>query len=440
MSITKDLEIKISNGEARLSEEVYVYQKDRGVELRLKLNLIRINYRSAVRSSLFEVSTLFAGATILKPNGEIIGREKVEIVDNIISFTIDEEFTDQVDEIGIYKIQFHLYDLEDNRISIPPIQFEVKELLANIDEDGSSKFGRVDFSNTDTCLVTDDGKEMEIFIDGKYIKTVWNGGDFITSVKLNKIEEAIEYLSEEVVVLKNEFGTLDNGVENLNHKLSNVLTNDNHLNIEMIPYSTANDINITSVKDALDKLLYVDLVISFNSNIATTLEKGMVVDTILFNWSYNKKIVSQIFNNETLNVDVRTYAYSTPLSSNKTFTLIANDGTKGFSRNISFSFLNGRYWGVSNSTSYDSGFINGLSKELSSSRNKTFTVNCGADQHIYYCIPTSFGTPTFTVGGFSGGFNKVSTIQFVNIYGHTESYDIYKSTNNNLGNTTVVVS
>lgn len=419
MSITKDLEIKISNGVAKLSEDVYVYQKDRGIELRLKLNLIRTNYRSAVRASLFEATTLFAGATILKPNGEVISREKVKIVDNIISFTIDREFTDQVDEVGIYKVQFHLYDFEDNRISIPPIEFEVKELLADIDEGGPLKIGRVDFSNADTYLVADDGKEMEIFIDGKYIKTVWNSGDLITSVKLNKIEEAIEYLGD---------------------KLSNILTDDNYLDIDMMPYSTASDSNILTVKDALDKLLYVDLSISLNSNVSTTLEKGRVIDNITFNWNYNKKVVSQIFNNEVLNTDVRVYNYSSPLSSNKTFTLTANDGTKAFSRNISFNFLNGRYWGVSNSASYDSDFINGLSKELSSSRSKTFTVNCGSDQYIYYCIPTSFGTPTFTVGGFSGGFSKVSTIQFVNVYGHTESYDIYKSTNNNLGNTTVVVS
>ena len=421
MSITKDLEIKISNGVAKLSEDVYVYQKDRGVELRLKLNLIRTNYRSAVRSSLFEVDRLFAGATILKPNGQLIDRERVEVIDNIITFTIDEELTNEVDEIGTYKIQFHLYDLEDNRISIPPIEFEVKELLtSHVNEDGASKFGVVDKSSADACLVSDDGKEMEIFVDGKYIKTVWNSGDLITSVKLNKVEEAIEYLD---------------------NKLSSILTDDYLLNIEMIPYSTANDSNISTVKDALDKLLYVDLSISLNSNVSTTLEKGRVIDSITFNWSYNKRVVSQIFNNEVLDADVRVYAYSSPLSSNKTFTLSANDGSKSFNKSISFSFLNGRYWGVSNSsTTYDSNFINTFSKELSSSRGKTFTVNCGADQHIYYCIPTSFGTPTFTVGGFSGGFNKVSTIQFVNIYGHTESYDIYKSTNNNLGNTTVVVS
>ena len=95
MSIIKNLEIKIKNGEARLNEDVYVYQNDKGIELRLKLNLIKTNYRSAMRSSLYEVSELFAGATILKPSGELIPRGKTKIVDNIISFTIDEELTDK---------------------------------------------------------------------------------------------------------------------------------------------------------------------------------------------------------------------------------------------------------------------------------------------------------------------------------------------------------
>ena len=175
MSIVKDLEIKISNGEARLSEDVYVYQNDGGVELRLKLNLIRSNYRSAIRSSLFEADELYAGATILKPNGEVIPRSRVKVVDNIISFVIDKEFTDHVDEIGIYKIQFHLYDIDDNRITIPPIQFEVKELIANIDEDGTViDRAKADKSRADFCVVANDGETMQVFSNGKYIRTVWS--------------------------------------------------------------------------------------------------------------------------------------------------------------------------------------------------------------------------------------------------------------------------
>lgn len=191
---------------------------------------------------------------------------------------------------------------------------------------------------------------------------------------------------------------------------------------------------------ALDELLYKDLVINLSSNKPGTLEKGTIVNEVVFNWNYSKDIISQSFNGNALEPNLRAYTYTTPFSSNKSFTLKANDGKKDFSRSISFSFLNGRYWGVSSSTQYDSSFILSLSKELSSSRSKTFTVNCGPGQYIYYCVPTSFGNCNFKVGGFDGGFSKVATIAFTNASGYSESYNIYKSTNSNLGNTTVVVS
>ena len=211
-------------------------------------------------------------------------------------------------------------------------------------------------------------------------------------------------------------------------------------NAEEVNYFTEADINISTVKDALDKLFYVPLSINLISNKPTTLEIGTTINSVVFSWTYNKNIVSQKFNNAALETDLRSYIYNIPFSSNKSFKLEANDGEGDFSKSISFNFLNGRYWGVSNSDIYNSDFIKSLSKELSSSRNKTFTVNCGEGQHIFYCVPTSFGNCSFKVGGFEGGFNKVNTIQFTNASGYTESYDIYKSTNSNLGNTTVVVS
>lgn len=420
MSIIKNLEIKISNGEARLNEEVYVYQKDRGVELKLKLNLMQTNYRSAVKSSLFGANDIYAAATILKPNGDIISRKKSIVVDSTITFTIDKEFTDEVDEIGIYKIQFHLYDNEDNRVTIPPIQFEVKELLGLINEDDvNHDDGIVDVSSADYCNVVDDGKEMELFVNGRYFRTVWSSGDLITSVKLNKIEEAIEYLD---------------------NRLSEFISSDNFVDVEKVQYTNDSDVDIQTVKDALDKLLYKDLSISLSCNVPTILEKGRAVEGIIFSWNYDKKVTSQILNNQILDLQARNYLYNSYVDSDKTFTLISSDGVKSFSKSISFTFLNGVYYGTTNVATYNNNFMNELSKELSPSRNMSFNVNCKNDEYIYYCIPVSYGTPTFTVGGFVGGFNKVEDIEFENTYGYTERYSIYKSTNKNLGNTTVVVS
>lgn len=208
-----------------------------------------------------------------------------------------------------------------------------------------------------------------------------------------------------------------------------------------------NAVNLNEIEDklkahqeALDELLYIPLTINLTSNIQTTLEIGTTINSVVFNWSYNKDIVSQKFNNQALEASLRSYTYNLPFNSNKSFKLEANDSKNDFNKSISFNFLNGRYWGVSSSNIYDSDFIKTLSKELSSSKGKTFTVDCGEGQFIFYCVPTRFGNCGFKVGGFEGGFNKVNTIEFTNASGYVESYDIYKSTNSNLGNTTVVVS
>lgn len=248
--------------------------------------------------------------------------------------------------------------------------------------------------------------------NGNYIPTNWiDGVTPVNARNLNKIESAIEQIANKVL----------------------------NITAENISYETSADSNITSIKDALDKLLYVSLNISLSTS-KTTFEKGENINSITFNWSYNKSIVSQSFDGNTLEKSVRTFTYNTPFNNNKSFKLVANDGKADFSKSISISFLNGRYWGVSNNSNYDSSFIKSLNKELNESRAKTFTVNCGVDQHIYYCFPSRLGTPTFTVGGFSGGFDKVESINFINASGYEEKYDIWKSTNSNLGTTTVVVS
>ena len=38
MSISKDLDMRVKDGVASLSENFYIYQNDGGIELRLKLN------------------------------------------------------------------------------------------------------------------------------------------------------------------------------------------------------------------------------------------------------------------------------------------------------------------------------------------------------------------------------------------------------------------
>lgn len=94
------------------------------------------------------------------------------------------------------------------------------------------------------------------------------------------------------------------------------------------------------------------------------------------------------------------------------------------------------YYGVSQIPDrYNSSFVLGLEhKEASSSHLTAISVEPLANEYIYYCVPTSFGDCTFTYNNFVGGFSLiVEGISITNAGGYTESYNIYKSNQSNLG-------
>ncbi len=209
--------------------------------------------------------------------------------------------------------------------------------------------------------------------------------------------------------------------------------------VENIAYSHPEYGDISNVKNALDKLLYTDLVILFNTTQPLVNEMGSTISDLTFTWEYNRVINTQNIDGIEIHKDSRIYRYPSNITTDRTVTLSVNDSVKDYSKSISFTFLNGLYYGVANESEYNSEFILNLSKKLTKTKETTFTVNSGTNQHIFYCIPVRFGTPAISVDGFSGGFDKVATIEFTNASGYTEPYAIWKSTNSNLGNTTVTV-
>jgi hypothetical protein len=209
-------------------------------------------------------------------------------------------------------------------------------------------------------------------------------------------------------------------------------------------YANATLDTVANVKEALDsiieKIYYVSTAISSFTCVPsrTTYEMGEKIDTLQFNWVYNKDIERQMLNRVELDKTIRSATYNN-ISTNQTYSLEATDGKTTATKSISISFANGRYHGVAAEGEYDSTFILKLTKNLATSKNCSFTVTCGTDRYIFFAIPTRFGVPKFTVGGFEGGFTLVATIDFTNSSNYTEPYNIYKSENSNLGNTTVNV-
>ena len=111
------------------------------------------------------------------------------------------------------------------------------------------------------------------------------------------------------------------------------------------------------------------------------------------------------------------------------------------SKSVSIQWFNGVYTGAAVGEIVDGVFLRSeLTKSLQGGRAKTFTVNAEAGEYIWYACPVRYGTPSFSVGGFDGGFSKVKTFDFTNASNFTESYQVWRSDNAGLGSTTVVVS
>ena len=157
-------------------------------------------------------------------------------------------------------------------------------------------------------------------------------------------------------------------------------------------------------------------------------------------WNYtHSTIKSQTINDESVENTLRTKTF-TGVTATTTYTLagISNSGVQK-SKTATITFANGVYYGKSTISTYDSALINGLTKQLSNSKNRTITVNAGSGEYIFYCVPSRLGACSFNVGGFDGGFSKVATIDFTNSDNYAENYDIYKSDNANLGTTNITI-
>lgn len=153
-------------------------------------------------------------------------------------------------------------------------------------------------------------------------------------------------------------------------------------------------------------------------------------------------------NAENKNVVATPTAFSSSQSYTKTannasvtFTLTGSDGITPDARNASISWRPLVYHGVAAAGVNTEAGIKALaSSALQASRATSYTDNAGVAQYLYWAAPASYGTPTFTVGGFSGGFSLVSNTIALTLNGITQNYQLWQSDTAALGSTAVVVS
>lgn len=195
-------------------------------------------------------------------------------------------------------------------------------------------------------------------------------------------------------------------------------------------------------KDVADLKYIIDpfVIKSLTHNVGTK-ELGSVVHSVTFSWSYNRSPASQLFDGIAVNKDDRSIVipFEDGLSSTRKFTLKATDDRgETYTKDVSVSFLNGVYYGsMAYGATINSAAVLALTKKLQSGRAVSFSVS---NKRPVYACPSRYGIPTFTIGGFTYEWTKVTTFDFTNGSNHTEPYDVWMHGQDVDGSVTVNVT
>ena len=219
---------------------------------------------------------------------------------------------------------------------------------------------------------------------------------------------------------------------------------------EDVAYSNTPIDSVVDVKGALDALISKVYYVAPKINSFTcspnqlSYEIGQKVSSVVFNWEYNKDIAYQTLTDcDVSDVTVRTATYDQEISTNKTFVLSCGDGQNSASSSKAFTFSSRIHSGsASIPASYNSEFILSLPGQLKGNKSGTYTTTVGENQYFFIAMPQSYNNSSELVGiagGFETSFGLVSSVEHTNISGYTCTYNIYKSTNSNLGSFTFVV-
>ena len=289
-----------------------------------------------------------------------------------------------------------------------------------------------------------------------YTPKQWIAGEIITATKMNNIENQL-VANDKSVIISTEAPT-DND--------NKIWVNGTGSHIQV-----ATQASIQTLTDRIDNLrsdvYYTKMAITSFRSDTTQAEIGSTINEIELNYQLNKEPKVFKLNNEVQTLDPSlngTITIPGPITSNRSWTLFAQgngstnhpDSQDVDEKTITLNFLNRCYYGVAlmptMPNTVDSTFVTNLTnKVLTSTKARTFTVDAKSNQYIWYCIPTRLAPEDnnpceFRVNGFEGGFENIRKdedepyIEVTNSSGHVETYYVYRSTNSNLGETTVIVS
>lgn len=371
----------VKKDEVISDSKVILYRGDKNVDIEFTLKSV----------DYVLTESAFAQLILTRPYATSVFSEIFKIGDNKVIVRITGDMIDELNEKESYAIQIRLFDSERvARVTLPPCYdvICVSEPIAVERTDGDEAL--VNLAKVNYALTGRNSEQIgDVFTDGVYNKTIWYDGDLITDGRLNKVEDALYFISRTDIEQREQ---LEKNTSDISTILDIVDTPPTYIKPTL-------SISLNTGTLEHNKATSVTITPNFKQN-----DAGSVSKYVLY------KNGTEIFNNTTVSAytDSATINHNGSISYSATATYgdgpikntllgIPYPNTSIKAGSVSASGIIRAYalsyYGIINSSTITENDISSLSSRLSSSKSHTYTVNL-AEQRIVYMYPQSFGTLT----------------------------------------------
>ena len=406
MAISKPLIVSINQDKTRPNEKMFIYRNDIGVDMYIELTNLTYKFDG---SKNFK----FANALFKTPSDIVYTVNNLSVIDGKIKFSFNEEVVSHIQEIGRYELQFQIFDVDKNRLTIPSYYFDVKEPLGNTQVNFEE--GVIDFAHVDYSYITEDTNVALFAVEDGYIKTNWQTGDLITSERMNNIEDGISMaLSKEA------------NVTYISDKPSTVA-------IGGLPLGYTSD--GISIVELIDNMLhpYKAPSISLSMTPSNTLyELGATISSLTLKATITQgsnDITSLVFlkDGSPLPSTSNSTLIQSNIKTNVTYSAYVSDGTNRINSNsINIKFINPIY--IGSLSEVNSTNVKAMTKKIVNvgSQSYTYTIN---NKKMCIAFPSGWTLKNIIdPNGFD--ITQSFTSETVNIYcldGNSKPYTVYSS-------------
>ena len=199
------VKVTVKNDTATINNQILLYRGDKNVEVQFEiLESLYRQYKLEGPNTIENLSASYGQLIIKKPDSTFVPSAVVETKDGKVIFTIPAEMIDEESEVGEFSFQIILFDeSRSSKVSLPPVVNGIVVKAPLTTDNNTNAVGTAEVG--DAHVAVSYGVEDTFDVDGDYNKTNWVSGDLITSSNLNKIEDAIFTINDN---LKNaEFPT-----------------------------------------------------------------------------------------------------------------------------------------------------------------------------------------------------------------------------------------